>query len=60
MSRVKSSSKKKRLAKANRLTNWAPVWTILKVFGAGQAKKTHPSQLTDRKRNWRRGRKLKV
>lgn len=60
MARVKTTSKKIRLAKANKLTSWAPVWAILKAFGAGQAKRTHPSQLTERKRNWRRGGRLKA
>ncbi len=56
MTRYKHPNMKKRLGKANRRTRWAPVFAILKKFGAG--KKVHPSAIS-RKRTWRRT-KLKV
>ncbi len=56
MSRYKHPSRKKSLIKANKQTKWAPVFAILKKFGAG--KKVHPSQIS-RKRSWRRN-KLKL
>lgn len=56
MSRYKHPSKKSKLIKANRSTKWAPVFVVLKKFGAG--KKIHPSHLS-MKRSWRRT-KLKL
>lgn len=56
MTRYKHPAKKARLIKAQRNTKWAPVFAILKKFGAG--KKVHPSFIS-RKRSWRRN-KLKV
>ena len=56
MSRYKHPCRKAKLIKANRNTNWAPMFAILKKFGAG--KKVHPSHL-GMKRSWRRN-KLKV
>ena len=44
--------KKIKLAKMTRLTKWAPFWAVVKKFGAG--KKVHPSQMTERRRHWRR------
>ncbi len=56
MTRHKHYAKKQRLIKAGRNTKWAPVFAVLKKFGAG--KKIHPSRL-GMKRSWRRN-KLKV
>ena len=56
MSRYKHPSKKKRLIKAGRNTTWAPIFAVLKKYGAG--KKVHPSFMS-RKRSWRRD-KLKL
>lgn len=53
----KKSKRKERLAKKGRQTKWAPVWVILKKFGAG--KKIHPSAITRHRRSWRRT-KLKI
>lgn len=52
MARYKHKSRKLRLAKKNRQTRWAPLWTVPKVHGKG--KRVHPSQHTTRKRHWRR------
>jgi len=49
--------KKIKLAKYNRRTKWAPVWTIIRKFGSG--KRIHPASITRVKRNWRT-RKLKI
>jgi len=49
---IKSTLKKEKLAKKNRQTKWAPVWVILKKFGAG--KRIHPSSITRHRRSWRR------
>jgi len=49
---IKNQAKKTKLAKASRRTKWAPVWIVLKKFGAG--KKIHPSSITKHRRNWRR------
>lgn len=54
---IKNPQKKTTLAKKNRQTKWAPVWTVLKKYGKG--KRIHPSQMTRYKRSWRRT-KLKV
>lgn len=51
MARYKHPSKKARLVKAGRQTSWAPVFAVLKRYGAG--KKVHPSAFS-RKRSWRR------
>ena len=51
------SSKKKHLDRAQRQTNWAPFWTVLKKFGKG--KKVHPSRITHVKRRWQQN-KLKI
>lgn len=52
MARNKHPSRKKRLIKIGRQTQWAPFWTVLKKFGKG--KKVHPSRHTEVKRSWRR------
>jgi len=44
--------KKSRLAVAGRQTKWAPVWVIVRRFGAG--KRIHPSAVTAVRRSWRR------
>jgi ribosomal protein L39E len=49
--------KKIKLAVAARQTKWAPIWAVLRRFGAG--KRIHPSQMTARRRHWRRT-KLKL
>ena len=51
------SSKKRHLDRAQRQTNWAPFWTVLKKFGKG--KKVHPSRITHVKRKWQQN-KLKI
>ena len=43
--------KKVKLASANKLTRWAPIWVVIKKFGRG--KRIHPSRTTHRRRNWR-------
>lgn len=49
--------KKVKLAVHNKRTKWAPFWAVIKRFGAG--KRVHPSQITPRRRHWRRT-KLKI
>jgi len=44
--------KKSRLAVAGRQTKWAPVWVVIKKYGAG--KRVHPSAVTAYRRSWRR------
>ena len=53
----KRQQKKNKLSKANKRTKWAPVWVVLKKFGAG--KRGHPSAVTKIRRQWRRT-KLKI
>lgn len=57
MTRYKTTLKKKKLAKANTQTKWAPFWTVPKIYGKGR--KVHPGKHTTVKRSWRR-RKLKM
>ena len=54
---TKSYSKKVKLAKKNKLTKWAPFWAVVRKFGPGH--KAHPSQITKKRRHWRRT-KLKI
>lgn len=49
--------KKVKLAVAERQTKWAPFWAVVRKFGTGKRK--HPSELTVRRRHWRRT-KLKL
>ena len=49
--------KKIKLSKQNKRTRWAPIWVVLKKLGAG--KKSHQSEVTYIKRNWKRT-KLKI
>ena len=49
--------KKIKLGTANRQTKWAPFWVVIRKFGQG--KRVHPSQVTSRRRHWRRT-KLKL
>jgi ribosomal protein L39E len=49
---IKNQAKKEKLATAGRRTKWAPVWIVLKKYGAG--KRVHPSAITRHRRNWRR------
>jgi len=53
----RKNQRKIKLSKANKKTKWAPVWAVLKKFGAG--KRVHPSAITNVRRNWRRT-KLKI
>ncbi len=53
----KSKQKKKKLAKQNKKTKWAPVWAVIKKFGQG--KRVHPSAMTRTRRSWNRN-KLKI
>ncbi len=54
---IKSKLKKEKLAKKAKQTKWAPVWAVLKKFGAG--KRIHPSTMTRHRGSWRRT-KLKI
>ena len=47
---IKNPRKKATLAVKARQTKWAPVWVVLKKFGAG--KRIHPSAITKHKRSW--------
>jgi len=44
--------KKSKLAVKGRQTKWAPVWVVMKKYGAG--KRIHPSATTKYRRSWRR------
>ena len=46
--------KKVKLSVHNRRTKWAPIWAVIKKFGAGKARRTHPSAITKHRRHWRR------
>jgi len=48
----RNPEKKAKLAVKARQTKWAPVWVVLKKFGAG--KRIHPSAITKYRRSWRR------
>ncbi len=52
MARYIHLSRKKRLAKLQRRTRWAPFWTVFKIYGSGR--KLHPGRHTMVKRSWRR------
>lgn len=52
MAKYKHPSRKKKLAKLQKKTKWAPFWTIPKIYGKG--KRVHPSRHTAVKRSWRR------
>ena len=54
---TRKTQKKIKLGVAGRQTKWAPVWAVLKRFGAG--KRVHPSEMTAHRRQWRRH-KLKI
>jgi ribosomal protein L39E len=49
--------KKLKLGVATRQTKWVPFWAVVKSQGKG--KRVHPSELTARRRHWRRT-KLKI
>jgi len=49
---IKNPEKKAKLAKKGRRTKWAPIWVVLKKYGAG--KRIHPSTTTRHRRSWRR------
>lgn len=57
MSKNKTTSKKKKLAKEGTHTKWAPFWTVPKIYGKNR--RVHPGRHTTVKRNWRR-RKIKA
>ncbi|MBS3091568.1 hypothetical protein J4217_03925 [Candidatus Pacearchaeota archaeon] len=44
--------KKVKLGVHNRRTKWAPFWAVLRKHGQG--KRVHPSQITKKRRHWRR------
>ncbi len=52
MSKHKSKSKKKRLAKANSSANSAPRWATIKAFGLDKAQ--HKTLKPQKDRHWRR------
>ncbi len=52
MARNKHPSFKQKLQKFGTQHNWAPFWTVLKIYGKG--KRVHPSRHTAVKRHWRR------
>lgn len=51
---IKNPIKKTKLAVKGRQTKWAPVWALLRKFGTSSAKFHHVSEITNRKRSWRR------
>ena len=51
--------KKIKLGVANRQTKWAPFWAVIRKFGIGKGRRTHPSAMTKHRRHWRRT-KLKI
>ena len=53
----KKYQKKIKLGVAGRQTKWAPFWAVIRRHGQG--KRIHPSQITARRRHWRRT-KLKI
>lgn len=53
----KATQKKIKLSKQGKRTKWAPVWAVLKKYGAG--KRVHPSRMTRIRRSWART-KLKI
>jgi len=46
----RNKAKKKRFAKYNKQTRWAPAWAVLKKLG----RPAHPSRITRKRRFWRR------
>jgi ribosomal protein L39E len=54
---TRSYQKKVKLSVHNNRTKWAPFWAVMRKFGAG--KRVHPSQITKKRRHWRRT-KLKM
>lgn len=46
--------KKIKLGVHNRRTKWAPFWVVVRKYGQGKAKRTHPSEMTKIRRQWRR------
>ena len=54
---TKVYQKKVKLGVYGRQTKWAPFWAVIKKYGKG--KRVHPSELTARRRHWRRT-KLRV
>jgi len=53
----KEYQKKIKLGVYQRQIKWAPFWAVVRKHGQG--KRIHPSQITARRRHWRRT-KLKV
>jgi len=54
---IKRYPKKVQLGVAGRRTKWAPIWAVMRRFGAG--KRVHPSVMTAQRRHWRKT-KLKI
>jgi len=52
MARYIHPSRKKRLSKKQKLTKWAPFWTVPKIYG--KTRRIHPGRHTKQKRSWRR------
>lgn len=48
----KNNNRKVKYAVKGRQTKWAPVWAVIRKFGAG--KRIHPSAMTKYRRSWRR------
>ena len=44
--------KKVKLGVRTRQTKWAPIWAVVRKYGA--KKKVHPSSMTKNRRHWRR------
>ncbi len=53
--RNKHLNLKKRIAKENKRTKWAPFWVSFKKYGMKKGRKVHPSRYTTSKKHWRRG-----
>ena len=49
---IKHKQKKERLTVKARQSKWAPVWAVIRKYGAG--KRVHPSVMTKNRRSWRR------
>lgn len=52
MNNKNNQQRKMTLSKKGNQTKWAPVWAVLRKYGAG--KRVHPSTMTRYRRNWRR------
>lgn len=52
MARFKHINRKLKLIKLNKLTKWAPFWTVPKMYGKNR--RVHPGRHTFVKRHWKR------